>query len=57
VTLPTLALLLGAAPLKVGDRAPDFTLPDTQGQQVSLSGLLKSGPVVLAFFPKAFTSG
>jgi thioredoxin-dependent peroxiredoxin len=55
--LPLLALLLGSAPLKVGDRAPDFTLPDTDGNDVSLSALLQRGPVIVAFFPKAFTPG
>ncbi len=55
--IPLLALLLGSAPLKVGDRAPEFTLPDTDGHPVSLSALLRSGPVLLAFFPKAFTPG
>ena len=43
--------------LSTGDQAPDFTLPDQSGQQVSLSGLLASGPVVLFFYPKAMTSG
>ncbi len=52
-----LAMLLGSAPLKVGDKAPAFTLPDTAGQPVSLAKLLDQGPVILAFFPKAFTSG
>jgi thioredoxin-dependent peroxiredoxin len=52
-----LAMLLGSAALKVGDRAPDFTLPDTDGKPVSLSRLLVQGPVILAFFPKAFTPG
>jgi peroxiredoxin Q/BCP len=55
--IPLLALLLGSAPLKVGDRAPDFTLPDTEGNEVTLSRLLERGPVILAFFPKAFTPG
>ena len=55
--LPFLAMLLGAAPLKVGDRAPDFTLTDTDGAPVALSSLLSKGTVVLAFFPKAFTPG
>jgi peroxiredoxin Q/BCP len=55
--MPLLALLLGAAPLKVGDRAPDFTLPDTDGKPVKLSELLAKGPVILAFYTKAFTPG
>jgi peroxiredoxin Q/BCP len=57
MTIPLLAMLLGASPLKAGDRAPDFTLPDTEGKPVTLSKLLEKGPVILAFFPKAFTAG
>jgi thioredoxin-dependent peroxiredoxin len=57
MTVPLLAMLLGATPLKPGDRAPDFTLPDTEGKPVTLSKLLEGGPVILAFYPKAFTSG
>lgn len=52
-----LAFLLGASSLKVGDRAPDFTLPDTDGKPVTLSKLLQQGPVILAFYVKAFTPG
>ena len=52
-----LALLLGATPLKVGDKAPDFTLPDTDGRPVTLSAMLANGPVILAFYPAAFTPG
>lgn len=52
-----IAMLLGSAALKVGDRAPDFTLPDTDGRPVTLSHLLVAGPVILAFYPKAFTPG
>jgi peroxiredoxin Q/BCP len=55
--IPLVAMLLGSAALKVGDKAPDFTLPDTEGNPVTLSGLLARGPVILAFFPKAFTPG
>jgi peroxiredoxin Q/BCP len=55
--IPFLALLLGASSLKVGDKAPDFTLPDTEGKPVSLSHLLAKGPVILAFYTKAFTPG
>lgn len=35
---------------KVGDRAPDFTLPDATGKNVQLSSLLKDGPVVLTWY-------
>lgn len=52
-----LALMLSSATLKVGDKAPDFTLPDTDGKPVTLSKALEGGPVILAFYIKAFTSG
>ncbi len=39
--------------LKIGDRAPDFTLPDQSGTPVTLSSLLAAGPVVLFFYPAA----
>lgn len=35
---------------KPGDMAPDFTLPNAKGQQIKLSDLYKSGPVVLIFY-------
>ena len=40
--------------LKTGDTAPDFTLFDTEHQPFTLSEA--SGPIVLLFFPGAFTS-
>lgn len=43
--------------LKVGDMAPDFTLPATTGDKVTLSSFRGKAPVVLAFFPAAFTGG
>jgi peroxiredoxin Q/BCP len=43
--------------LAVGDRAPDFTLPASGGESVSLSSLLAKGPVVLFFYPKDDTPG
>ncbi len=58
-----LALALGlsavasASPLKVGDKAPDFTLPDQNGNKVSLSQFLGKKNVVLAFYVLAFTGG
>jgi thioredoxin-dependent peroxiredoxin len=39
-----------------GDLAPDFTLPDQDGNPVTLSGL-RGQPVVLYFYPKADTPG
>jgi peroxiredoxin Q/BCP len=45
------------AELKVGDPAPDFTLPATDGKTYTLSKDLKGRWVVLAWFPKAFTGG
>jgi thioredoxin-dependent peroxiredoxin len=41
--------------LKVGELAPDFSLPDDHGQTVSLRGLLAKGPVLLYFYPADFT--
>lgn len=43
--------------LKIGDEAPDFTLPSSAGAQVKLSDLRGKKSVVLAFFPAAFTGG
>ena len=36
--------------LRVGQVAPDFTLPDAAGQPTSLTNLLAAGPVVLVFY-------
>ena len=47
----------GATHLKVGDKAPDFTLPATTGDNVSLSDYLGEQVVVVGFFPAAFTGG
>jgi peroxiredoxin Q/BCP len=41
--------------LKVGDMAPDFSLPDDAGSEVRLSTLLAKGPVLLYFYPADFT--
>lgn len=42
--------------LRVGDPAPDFTLPSTAGTDVTLSAFRGRKNVLLAFFPLAFTS-
>ena len=46
-----------ATELKVGDSAPDFTLPSTHGGKVTLSQFRGEKNVVLAFYPAAFTGG
>lgn len=60
-TLSLMGLLLlgsgiAAAELKVGDAAPDFALQGTDGKTHRLAEL-KGETVVVAWFPKAFTSG
>jgi thioredoxin-dependent peroxiredoxin len=54
------AVAPGSAALSTGSKAPDFTLQATQGGNVftfSLAAALKKGPVVLYFYPAAFTPG
>lgn len=46
-----------AAPLSVGDHAPDLTLPDQNGTLVKLSDFRGKKNVVLAFYVLAFTGG
>lgn len=41
--------------MNVGDKAPDFTLFNEKKEPVSLYATLENGPVVLLFFPAAFT--
>ena len=43
--------------LKVGDAAPDFTLPGTDGKTYKLSDFKGKKAVVLAFYVLAFTGG
>ena len=42
--------------IEAGTEAPDFTLPNQDGEDVTLSSL-RGGPVVLYFYPKADTPG
>ena len=42
--------------LKPGDPAPDFSLPGSDGRTYRLKDLA-GRPVVIAWFPKAFTGG
>ena len=43
-----------ARALKVGDKAPDFTLPNVRGEAVTLSKLLSKGPAVIAYYRGAW---
>ena len=43
--------------VKVGDMAPDFTLPGSDGKTHKLSEYRGKQAVVVAWFPKAFTGG
>jgi len=46
-----------AAEIKVGDMAPNFSLPGSDGKTYTLSDYRDVRAVVVAWFPKAFTSG
>ena len=43
--------------LKVGDMAPDFSLPASDGKTYKLSDFRGKEAVVIAWFPRAFTQG
>ena len=43
--------------VKVGEKAPDFSLPNQDGEVVSLSNTYKKNNVVLFFYPKDFSPG
>ncbi len=48
---------LAQAELRVGDSAPDFKLTGSDGKTYSLADFRGKQPVVVAWFPKAFTGG
>src|SRR5947209_2262430 len=43
--------------MKIGDRAPEFTLPDDTGRDRSLTDFLSAGAAVLYFYPAHFVPG
>jgi peroxiredoxin Q/BCP len=43
--------------LQIGEKAPDFTLPDQDGRPVTLSQVCADGTVVIYFYPADFTPG
>jgi peroxiredoxin len=55
--LGVLMAFLSSATPQVGQVAPDFTAVDTEGVSHHLDEMVKQGPVIVAFFPKAFTPG
>lgn len=58
--LPSIVATASFAALKPGDTAPDFSAQASLGGSVftfSLAAALKKGPVVLYFYPAAFTKG
>ena len=60
LTAASIAVTPAIAALKAGQKAPDFTTTGAVGGKefkLRLSNQLRKGPVVLYFFPKAFTSG
>ena len=51
-------LLLNTTPamaLQVGDKAPDFSLPATTAERISLADFVGKQPVVVFFYLYAFT--
>ena len=65
IAIMTAALLIGLggltlqarAELKVGDKAPDFSLPGSDGKTYKPSDFAGKQAVVIAWYPKAFTGG
>lgn len=43
--------------LEAGSKAPEFVLENAQGEETSLSDLVKDGPLILYFYPADFTPG
>jgi peroxiredoxin Q/BCP len=57
VVLSMLSGPVVASNLQVGDKAPEFKLPGSDGQDYALDQFLGKKGVVIAWFPKAFTGG
>jgi peroxiredoxin len=56
VVIAATLLASKAVALQVGDTAPDFIAPSTEGE-IELSQVVEKGPVVLALYYADFTSG
>jgi peroxiredoxin Q/BCP len=57
LSLGFLVTTVVAAELKVGDKAPPFSLQGSDGKTYSLDDFKGKKAVVVAWFPKAFTGG
>jgi peroxiredoxin Q/BCP len=57
VSVSLLLLASSAVALEVGDKAPDFKLQGSDGKTYALADFVGKRGFVLAWFPKAFTSG
>jgi len=57
VLLAVMCMSPMAHALEVGEPAPDFSLQGSDGNTYTLSQFKGVKPVVIAFFPKAFTGG
>jgi len=57
VLLGLLGVVRSVAAVDVGDAMPDFSLPASDGKTYTLSQFKGKQPVVIAFFPMAFTPG
>lgn len=55
--IPLIAIPAMAGGPQIGDSAPDFKLQASDGNTYTLSQFKGEQPVVIAFFPKAFTGG
>ena len=57
LSLASILFVPTALSLEIGDPAPDFKLEGSDGKTHQLAEYLGDKPVVIAFFPKAFTGG
>ncbi len=57
LSLPLTVSAQSGKPLKVGDAAPKFKLQGSDGKTYALEELIAKQPVVIAWFPRAFTGG
>ena len=57
VGISSTAVFAGTSDLTIGDQAPKFELPGSDGSTYRLADYRGKQVVVLAWFPKAFTGG